>query len=466
MKNNNFNRISNLAFSIVLIISLSSCDEGKNTRNDTGDLMARTEKLEQDQQKMEQILAKAEKAKDSLLEQQEFLIQRKKEMEGNIRKLDSLQSAFTQIQREERQEELSLERANLQSSLTSINDSLKSLSSAIAGLNSQLDTLNVAEKQLSETRERVDTRLVTGISEIDIRLNQLEVEAMTKNRQMDFEEQKLTLASNKIEILEEEKIIYQREKNSLMDKGGEEEKIEDFEKKIQEVNQAIQEERSKVDQAQENLVELTSWMSDYRTMQNRLKEAIAQEYSRTEILTDFTQSEIDRLNNQKSEMKDELQNLQSIQQELKIQKSEIDSSLTHLDEEIGVVKSQELSDLLMKKSELGSEEAELLEEESALLSGSSGGGDNPPFTGISETTSGLISELDQDIRAQRAEIEKMKEQISLTKMELAQKQAQIDERRANNAKAARISIITILLVGAGVLLLLYFLGRARRTAKA
>lgn len=449
---------------VLILLSLSSCGDRKNDREDTEDLMARTEKLQQDQQKMEQILAKAEIAKDSLLEQQESLMQRKKGLEGNIRKFDSLQSAFTEIQREEREKELSLERADLQESLAEIDDSFKNLSSSIASLNAQLDTLNVAEKQLSDTRERVDSRLITGISEIDSRMDELEKEALTRNRQMDIEERKLTLASNKIEILEEEKIIYQREMNSLLDKGAEDEKIAEFEKNIREVNNSIQDEQSKVEEAQDNLVELTSWMSDYHSMQNRLREAIEQEYSRTEILAEFARSEIDRLSNQKSEMKEELSNLQSIQQDLKVKKSEIDSSLTNLNEEMDVVKSQELSELLMKKSEMGTEEVELLEEESALLSASGNGNDNTPFTGIPDATSDLISELDQDIRAQRSEIESMKEQISQTKMEIAQKQSQIDEKRANNAKVARISLITIVLVGAGVLLLFYFLGRSRRTA--
>jgi hypothetical protein len=283
-----------------------------------------------------------------------------------------------------------------------------------------------------------------------------------KEQEIDINTKKLDLANAKIAVLEDEKNIYLREKNDLVKDNAEESEIAKFDSKIAETNSEISAEKEKLADAKSVISNNQQWLDEFSTLKDNLSNMMASEYDKKRTIDSFTQNEIKRLNKEKMAIAGQKEQLVKTQKKLTAQKSKVSDDLESIDNEITLLSSSELSEVLEKKSQINMDEALLAQQELDISKGleyESTTGENLTPENLS-----ILEELENEIKNRRAELESMKYQLVNERIDLANKQAELDAKRAKKAGAAKF-IGIIILVGALAIGGLYLLGRTRRRKK-
>jgi chromosome segregation ATPase len=454
--------------SVAVLLSLNSCKTDSVKEEEKQILEQQVQALEEEQQALEQIFSKIIMAQDSLQTQQQKLQLEKQKIEASIKDLDSAEDQFTEMKKEDMERQLKEQRENYQARLQQVEDSLGRIGSRINSLQNQLDTLDIAEKQLVTQRMVSQEKLVTGIDAIDARLDELEKENLLKQKEIDINIRKIELAESKIDLLEDEKTIYQREKNELLKENADETEIENYNRKIKEVEGYITEEQDKISVARASLRSLNDWIADFAELKEKLKENMEKEYSEQQTIAEFTRDEMNRLSSSKNNIDSELEKLTQLKNNLEQRKESINNQIDTLDREIGLVKNKDLAELLDKRSLIEKDEAALAREESSVLKDEQEIiSQSREFSEIDTSEdSRLFRQLDYEIKNKRMEIERLKSSIAASNENLAEKKALIEQKRSKNAKAVTTSAIVTVFVVVGILILLYLLGRRKLSNKS
>jgi peptidoglycan hydrolase CwlO-like protein len=224
---------------------------------------------------------------------------------------------------------------------------------------------------------------------------------------------------------------------------------------------------NKISAAKASLRSLNDWVADFAALKEKLKANMDKEYSEQQTIAEFTQDEMSRLSNTKTNIDTELEKLTQLQSRLEERKTSINSQIDTLDREISLVKDKELADLLDKKSmieedeaALAREEASVIEDEQELMSETAEFSEND-----TSSDSRMLRQLDYEIKNKRMEIERLKSSIAASNENLAEKKAMIEQKRSKNARAITTSAIITVLVVVGILILLYLLGRRNLSKK-
>jgi predicted nucleic acid-binding Zn-ribbon protein len=353
------------------------------------------------------------------------------------------------------------EKSALENRLSTLNDSLDAVASKIQEMDQEKQSLNVKEEQLSDQLGSAREKLVTGIEAVDERLDEIERQRLVKQQELALNQQKIALAEKKIQLLNDEKNLYLREKNDLLRKGAEDTELDNYNLKISEIEGYIQDENNKIKNAESSSNTITAWLVDVDALDSRLRNMMEEEYSENETIESFTTEELERLQNEQKSVNAEMARLDSIRKLLDDQRSSVDEQLASVDEEISLMKGKDLAEILAERSALEEQEAELSEEEAALMKEGSEGTASS-VSGLSDNE--LLSELEQEIRERRSSIETLKSEIAEEQEALARKKAEIEERRSKAASALGITAIALIIAGLLVIVAFYFIGRRNKKA--
>ncbi|MDF1571082.1 MAG: hypothetical protein P1P82_05635 [Bacteroidales bacterium] len=452
-------RIGILLTAGLLIIAGCSTEQPKEEVQKLLDKQAQV--LEKEQESMENLLQKFKNTRDSLLEAQNQLLQTKKEVESEMKEVDRIQTDVATTLKEAQVDSLADKKTVLENRLSTLNDSLDAVASKIEKMDQENKTLNVKEEQLSDQLGSAREKLVTGISQVDQRLDDIEKQRLVKQQELSLNEQKIVLAEKKIQLLNDERNLYLREKNELLRKGADNTELENYNLKISEIEGYIQEENNKIRNAESVITTITAWLADVNALETRLRTMIKEKYSENETIESFTNEEMERLEKEQESVRTELARLDSIRKVLDQQRENVDRELSSVDKEMSLVKGKGLSEILAERSALEEEEAQLSEEEAELMSEGTGSSSSS-VSGLPDNE--LLSDLEQQIRERRNSIETLKSEIAKEQQQLAQKKAEIEERRSKAAGAVGITVIALIGIGLLIIAIFYFIGRKRKKA--
>ncbi len=443
----------------IVMMFLVGCSGG-NADTEVEKLLDRQAKVvEQEQKSMEKMHDEFRVTRDSLKAMQNDLMNSKSMVNSEMEKLKAAQADLASTLKQSQIDSFEQEKARLSETLQTINDSIATLAETINNLESQQGNLAVREEQLNEQLDTAKERLVTGIASIDDRLDKIEKQRVMKQRELELNKDKIELSDRKIALLKDEKNLYLREKNELVAKNASAEDIEQYDQKIDDINGNIQDEKDKIENAGIVINDITAWMRDVNSLQNRLANMMDEAYSKNETIEQFTMSELERLSQEKKQTQSEMARLDSIRLALVNQQSTIDDQLSGVDEEIQLLKGKEISEILAKRSALDSEEAQLSQEEADLMAGKESQSMGSEEV---EDDEAILAGLDKEIIDRRASLLMLKTEIAQQQQELAQKRAQIEQKRAKRASAAGISAGAVILIGLLIVISLYLIGRTRR----
>jgi len=405
--------------------------------------------LDKEQRAAEEML---EKVQDSIKDEESKLLARKEAVEKEI-------SDFENRKRIEKISELNEEKAALKEELDRINDTLQYLKDELERLENEKELLQIKENQLATQKSEAKEAMITGIETIDKRLDQAEQQRIMKQQETDLSNKKIDLARQKIGVLEEEIRIYQREKNDLELKDAAESEIEDYENKIKEIQDEIFLEEKKIRDAENIIASNRAWMQDFAALKEEMSGLMEKEYDKKETIDSFNLREKNRLEKEMMSIENEQYELVQIQEELQAHRVQINDQLATLDEDIEILRSGELSDLLRRKSDLERQESMLAREELTMV--------QIEDTMISieqlpdDTAVDILVSLEKELTNRRKDIERLKSEIAAEREQLAEKRAEINTRRARKVKTTT-SVVIIILVIAAALAGLYFLGKRKQ----
>jgi predicted nucleic acid-binding Zn-ribbon protein len=459
IKKRMLNRVGTGLIAVLLIVTGCSTEQQKEEAQKLLDKQAQV--LEKEQESMENLLQKFRQTRDSLLEEQNQLLQTKQEVESEMNQVDKVRTDLAKTLKAAQVDSLADKKSVLEERLSTLNDSLDNVAAKIRQMDQEKKTLNVKEEQLSDQLGSAREKLVTGITEVDQRLDDIEKQRLVKQQELSLNEQKIILAEKKIQLLNDERNLYLREKNELLRKGADNTELENYNLRISEIEGYIQEENNKIRNAESAITTITAWLADVNALETRLRDMMEQEYSENETIERFTNEEMERLKNEQESVGTEMSRLDSIRKILDQQRERVDRELATVDEEMSVVRDKDLSGILAERSALEEEEAQLSEEEAALMN-ESAGASGSSVSGLPDSE--LLGDLEQEIRERRSSIETLKSEIAREQQELAQKKAEIEERRSKAAGAVGITAIVLVIAGLLIIAVFYFIGRRNKKA--
>jgi chromosome segregation ATPase len=454
-------KFKNLIFTTLTIFLgvalLPSCSNDQTSKEAQKLLDKQARVLEKEQESVDDILSKFEKTRDSLEKEQRQLMNNKQTVLSEMNKLDSAKEAYAENLKEEEVSALASNREALGNRLQKIEDSINNVTTLLVDLDRQKDTIGVKEQQLESQLGSAKEKLITGIEEVDQRLDDIEKQRLVKQKELNLNQEKIGLAEKKIVLLEDEKNLYLREKNDLLRKEADDAELESYDLKIAEVDGYIQEENNKIRTARSAIRTTNAWLEDVENLEKRLRKSMEEEYDRNQTIASFTNDESERLQREKAAIESQIAELDSVQSMLAEQRAAVDNELSGVEKDLDLMKDKDLSAILTELSELETVEAEMAKREASLIGNSGEEG--------ATLSDEMLGELESEIRARRQAIATMKAEIAAEKEQIASKRAEIQQKRAERAGAVAKTTLIIVLLGIAAVVIFYFTGLRKRKSE-
>ncbi len=446
---------------IIIMLIAGSCSSNQSEKEAQKLLEKQKSALEESEKLLDETFKEVQVFKDSLENEQLKLVNRRNQVERDLEELESNKEQYAETLKEDQQEELSQQKADLQNRLKTIEDSIALVQEKRDDILKEKDTIEIKEQQLSEQKTVSREKLVTGIDDIDNRLDKIDEQRLLKLNEIELNEQKINLARKKIELLEDEKNIYQREKNKLLKNNGDEAELEKYDLKISEINGYLKDEQNKIKSAESNINTLKEWIADADAMKEKLKDMMDSEYSRDETIAEFTREEISRLKNERQMLDTELKDLTGLKGRLSEKRASLNETLLSLEEKSELVKSKELSEILAERAGLEKQEAELAVREKEMVQQKAV---PEEIAGITEVFSGsdILKSIEESVELKRKQIDILRYEIAEDEAQLAKQKSDIETRRAKNVRNITLTIVIFVIAGIVLVGALYTIGRRRR----
>ncbi len=202
-------------------------------------------------------------------------------------------------------------------------DSIKGVGSQIAYLNSSLDyrrsEINRLIKQKDSIKNLVNQiesaltklksdKLDPGVSGVNAKLNELKGKKENFHEQLVLQKEEIDLAEKKIELLKEEKLVYDAQKQALWDKGAAPAEFKNVDSLLAKINIKSTEQKYKLKNLNRSISEINEQTAIIDEQRRSLSKKIRENYSAQEIFDDYSKEEKDRLTMQLVSIDEQLKN--------------------------------------------------------------------------------------------------------------------------------------------------------------
>lgn len=232
--------------------------------------------------------------------------------------------------------------SELKKQLETFSRELSDLQIQNSELSKKKEKINIKDEQLNEQKSIVKDRLITGITYIDSSLNELDRQTVLKQKEFDLNEQKILLANKKTDILEDEKSILYRKKNEILKNNANDSELDEYDRKIEEVNKQLIEEQNNIKEAEKDKDYLKSWLKNAGDVSHELKILMEKEYEKNKSIEKFIKDEMAKLNIEKESLHDKVNEIESSKIRLKEEQSKISDKSDNLKVENKTAKPNEL----------------------------------------------------------------------------------------------------------------------------
>jgi chromosome segregation ATPase len=280
-------------------------------------------------------------------------------------------------------------------------------------------------------------------------------------------EKRIVVAEKKLEAFEMERQLYLDERDELLRSNAAEEKLVPFETRISQMDSIIDAEQNIISSLESEQRQAQQFIAETDRVMEELNQQIHEQYNRQEIIESFIISEKDRLQRELELISETRRKLVDQQAAIATELEQINKQMASMDRDIILIKNREMSEILDRQASMEQSEADLANEELSMMEEFMGriiptGPETSDSLG--EEMKSLLK-LGDEIDSLNAMIQAEKTGIAVTQKQLAEQRARVSEQRARFGKAAGLTVLLLILAGAGVLTLFYFMGRKARANK-
>ncbi len=454
--------MKNLAiFGVSILVLLTACNSNQSNEENIQKLLDRQSEIQEEQ---EESLEQMEGLKDSLTMQRQTLLQQRTSKDQQIRQLRKDQEFLAEQLKEEEAKAVSSRRGELEERINAYKDSIEYVVSELSQLNSQLDSVekNLNFYQLSETQTA--RTLESGIKEIDERMSNREVHKQQEIQKIGLLNRRILVAGKKVEAFQLEREMYEEERDELLRTSAAEEELLPYREKIAELDSVITAEEAHIQSMKSEIRQAEVFIRDTDALMEELQARIKQEYDKKEIIEEFIASERERLSSELNQLQSDRQRLMNEQTDISSNLNMTEQQIARMDRDLELISNKEMSEILEMQAEIEQAKASLAEEEVSMLEGST-----------SSTTSTALAEgdtsdselrnligLSYELDSLNELIQQEKAEIARTRMDLAERRAEAAAKRAQFGKTIGITAVALIILGIGLLILFYYLGRRSR----
>ncbi|MDF1575843.1 MAG: hypothetical protein P1P86_11705 [Bacteroidales bacterium] len=449
---------------LILIILLTACQSGKNEQENIDKLLERQTQIKERQ---EAAVENLEELKESLEREQFSLLEERSNKDQEIKRLESDQARLVEEVNKEETEDVTVRKKELESMIKQYDDSVASLKNEMEKLNESLDSItqNMAVYQVQENR--TTERLESGVAEIDRRMKNRESRKHQELKKVNLLNKRIDVSGKKMEAYQMERQLYVDERDDLLRSNAGDEELVPFRDRISRMDSIIAAEKKSLGSLKEEKKQAEQFIAETDRVMEDLNQNIHEEYNRQEIIESFIASEKDRLQEELENIRQSRKRMMEEQASFATELDNIDQRMADLDRDMKLIRNREMSDILDRQASMEQTEADLAREEISMLEEFVG----QLYPPLLETTDSLSEEmkslvqLGDEIDSLNALIESEKAEIAGTRERLAEQRARIAEQRARYGRVAGVTVLIIILAGAGMLSLFYFLGKRAKKNK-
>ncbi len=169
----------------------------------------------------------------------------------------------------------------------------------IIALSKKKDSLQNVLKSTKESMARVnDTKIDKGIEGVNLKLNELKGQKENFEEQAALQIKEIDLATKKIDLLNQEKVVYDAQKKALWDKGAPPKDFVTVDSLLAGINGKINEQNRKVKILNRNVADVEEQVVSINGQRNFLSTKIRENYNAQEILGEFAKDEETKINAQ------------------------------------------------------------------------------------------------------------------------------------------------------------------------
>lgn len=243
------------------------------------------------------------------------------------------------------EEEIS-EQDNYKGSISTIDNQLKGLKNSKDIQTQEIKTLTTKRDSISALLQQIENSLAgieknkiePGIQGVNEKLNELKGQKENLEDQVKLQKKEVELALRKIELLNEEKTVYDAQKQALWDKGAPPEDFVEVDNLLETLSNRIVEQKNRLKFLNRNISDLSDQINSISDQRVSLSKKIRNNYTAKQIFEEYSNEEKTKLLNE----------INSIDEQLK--------AYLEKDSELG----EELSKKISEKSDLENRHFELI----------------------------------------------------------------------------------------------------------
>jgi septal ring factor EnvC (AmiA/AmiB activator) len=167
----------------------------------------------------------------------------------------------------------------------------------IVALSRKKDSLLNVLKSTKESMARMnDSKIDKGIQAVNLKLNELKGQKENIEEQVALQKQEIELATKKIDLLNQEKVVYDAQHKALYNRGAAPKDFAKIDTLLGAINGKINEQKRKVKALTRSITDVEEQVISIVDQRDFLSKKIRQDYNAQEIFSEFAQDEESKIN--------------------------------------------------------------------------------------------------------------------------------------------------------------------------
>ena len=213
----------------------------------------------------------------------------------------------------------------------------------IVSLAKKKDSLQNLLSNTKESMSRInDGKIDKGIEGVNARLNELKGQKENFEEQVALQKKEIDLATKKIDLLKQEKVVYDEQRKALFDKGAAPKEFVEVDALLNGINAKLTDQSKKVKALNRNVADVEEQVLSISEQRGFLSAKIRENYNAQEIFTEFA-------NEEESKISEQIKNIDTQISKLNGDVNAINSTVAGLNTEIN--KQKEVQNQLSTEQE-------------------------------------------------------------------------------------------------------------------
>ncbi|SDZ94435.1 hypothetical protein SAMN05443667_101382 [Flavobacterium gillisiae] len=180
----------------------------------------------------------------------------------------------------------------------------------IVALSRKKDSLLNVLKSTKESMTRMnDSKIDKGIQGVNLKLNELKGQKENIEEQVALQKKEMDLATKKIDLLNQEKIVYDAQHKALYDKGAPPKDFAKIDTLLGTINSKINEQKRKVKSLNRNISDVEEQVISINDQRDFLSKKIREDYNAQDIFGEFAKEEESKIAEQISTIDSKISSL-------------------------------------------------------------------------------------------------------------------------------------------------------------